>query len=184
MKVLEWATETRTRVSPAIVQTKSCYPESCPSLVDTLTHGGIHYGITGEDMRAVFASITRVLNLPNDAERELLQRVLNARKSLGFMGIGDGVVIPHPRSPIVSNSSQASVSLCFLEMPVEWKAADGKPVSTIFMAISPSIHVHLHLLSRLAYILNDAKLRVAINPKAKPKRILELVRKAESEINE
>jgi nitrogen PTS system EIIA component len=182
MKVLEWATVTGKRVSPDIVDTL-CDPESCPSLVDALTVGGVHYGIVGEDMRAVFASIIGVLNLPDDAERDLLRRVLLARKSLGLVRIDDGVVIPHPRSPIVSNTSESSVSLCFLEKPIKWTAADGALVNMIFTIITSSIHSHLYLLSRLAYILHDAKLRAALDPKAKPKRILELVRKAEADIS-
>jgi excisionase family DNA binding protein len=89
MEVLEWATETGKRVSPKIAE-PLCDPQLRPSLIDALTVGGVHYGIAGGDVRTVVASIVGVLNLPNDTERELLRRVLPARKSLGFVRIGDG----------------------------------------------------------------------------------------------
>jgi len=182
MEVLEWATVTGTRVSPEILRTLFD-PHSLPSLLDALTCGGIHYGIVGADMHAVFAAIIRVLNLPKDVDREFLQQVLLARESLGSTGVEDGVAIPHPRSPIVLNSTPNSVSLCFLEQPIEWKAIDGKPVQVMFVLMTPSIHSHLHLLSRLAFLLHDAEVQEAMRAKAKPQRILEVFRKAEAEIS-
>ena len=40
--------------------------------------------------------------------------------------------------------------------PIEYGALDGKPVHTLFTIISPTTRAHLHLMSKLAFVLRDA----------------------------
>jgi len=39
--------------------------------------------------------------------------------------------------------------------PIEFEVGDGKPVHTLFTIVSPTVKVHLHLLSRLAFALRQ-----------------------------
>jgi PTS system nitrogen regulatory IIA component len=88
-------------------------------------------------------------------DREFLLQVLLAREALGSTGIGDGIAIPHARNPIVLNVERPTITLCFLENPVDFAALDGLPVTILFTLINPTARAHLHLLSRLAFMLND-----------------------------
>jgi len=82
-----------------------------------------------------------------------------AREALGSTGIGDGIAIPHPRNPIVLDVEQPHLSLLFLENPVDFDALDKMPVHALFTIISPTVRIHLHLLSRIAYMLHNANFR-------------------------
>jgi PTS system nitrogen regulatory IIA component len=59
----------------------------------------------------------------------------------------------------VLNVERPTVTLCFLENPVDFAALDGLPVSILFTLVNPTVRTHLHLLSRLAFILNDKGFR-------------------------
>jgi PTS system nitrogen regulatory IIA component len=155
-ELLEWATSRRIGVAPQIFQE----PETpLPDLVEALRSGGIHYRLEGRDKEAVLRTMVETLPLPEEVDRHFLFQVLLAREELASTGIGDGIAIPHPRSPIVLNISRPMISLCFLEAPVDFGALDGKPVHCLFTLVSPTARAHLHMLSRLAFSLRDPSFR-------------------------
>jgi PTS system nitrogen regulatory IIA component len=88
--------------------------------------------------------------------------VLLAREALASTGIGDGIAIPHVRSPIVLHVSEPTITLCFLERPVDFAALDGRPVRALFLLVSPTVRAHLSLLSRLAFALRDPGFKDAV----------------------
>jgi PTS system nitrogen regulatory IIA component len=151
-EVLEWATSRKIQVSPIIfVEPES--PTPLPSLLEALHAGGIHYRVGGVD-------------------RDFLLKVLLAREGLTSTGIGDGLAVPHVRNPVVLHVNRPMISLCFLEKPVDFAAIDGKPVHALFTLISPTVRAHLHLLSRLAFALRDARLKEAVMRQAFHEEIL------------
>lgn len=172
VELLEWATAQGVRVSPAIFAAPNASGAPPSTFSAALAAGGIHYEVPGANKRAVLAAAIRHMPLPDEMDRDLLLDVLLARESLGSTGIGDGIAIPHVRNPIVTRVAQALVTLCFLATPVEFNAVDGKPVHTIFTIVSPTVQVHLHLLSRLAFTLRHPKFASAIARRAPAEEIL------------
>jgi PTS system nitrogen regulatory IIA component len=47
------------------------------------------------------------------------------------------------------------VVIGFLPSPIDFGSVDGNPVSTLFLLLAPTVKVHLALLSRLAFCLQD-----------------------------
>jgi PTS system nitrogen regulatory IIA component len=101
---------------------------------------------------------------------------------MGSTGIGDGIAIPHVRNPIVLHIPHPSVTLCFLDHPVEFGALDGLPVSTLFTLVSPTVRSHLHLLSKLAFALRDPQFRAVIANRGSRDEILQEARRVEKNI--
>jgi PTS system nitrogen regulatory IIA component len=155
-----------------------------PRLTDALNAGGVFYGVQGEDKAAVITGIVNRLALPLNADRESFAQLLLAREALGSTAIGDGIAIPHVRRPILLNTSSPSISLCFLEQPVDFGAFDGQPVFAIFLLISPTARVHLHLLSRLSFALHDSHLKAAIVRRAARNEIIAEFARVERKIEE
>ncbi len=120
--------------------------------------------------------------LPDDVDREFLYQVLLAREALGSTGVGDGIAIPHVRNPIVLHLSRPIVTLCLLEQPIDFGALDGQPVSTLFTLISPTVRAHLHLLSRLAFTLRDARFHAAVRNQASRDEIFASLHAAEAAV--
>ncbi len=177
-EVLQWATARRTPVSPEIFLEPEEGP--LPSLTDALEAGGIFYRIAGEDVSSVLWEVVSHLRLPEEVDREYLHQVLLAREAMGTTALGQGVAVPHMRAPVVLHIPRPTVTLCFLENPVDFHALDQKPVGTVFTVLSPSVRAHLHLLARLAFCLRDPAVRSALEQEAGRDEILGAIAGAEA----
>jgi PTS system nitrogen regulatory IIA component len=177
VELLEWATARRIPVSPDIFAEPEEGP--LPSVTDALEAGGIFYRIAGRDVSSVLGEVVAHMRLPEEVDREYLLQVLLAREALGSTAIGDGIAIPHARNPIVLHVPRPTVTLCFLDEPVDFQALDRRPVDTLFTLVSPTVKAHLHLLSRLAFCLRDQEVKDSLAEQASREVILEVFRRAE-----
>ena len=164
--VLEWATENRVAVSSRIFTPSESGGERLPSFAAALAAGGVHYAVPGATREEVLREAVSRLPLPEGSDAEDLLAFLLAREVSGSSAIGDGIAIPHVRMPIVLDVEEAIVSLCFLAAPVDFGAADGKPVTVLFTLVTPTVHGHLHLLAALAYLLRDETFLAAVKATA------------------
>ncbi len=171
-ELLEWSTARRIHVSPRIFDEPESRSAPLPELSDALALGGIFYRIAGAHKPAVLRNIVEILRLPDTVDREFLLQVLLAREALESTAIGDGIAIPHVRNPIVLHVRQPTMTLCFLENPVDFGALDGQPVHALFTLISPTVKAHLHLLSRLAFALRNPEFKALISKQAGRDEIL------------
>jgi PTS system nitrogen regulatory IIA component len=179
-ELLEWATARRIQISPEIFHEGEPSKAPLPSLTDALKAGGVAYRVGGGDKQSVLRAVVDVLNLPEEVDREFLYQVLLARESLGSTGIGDGIAIPHVRNPVVLHVAKPTVTLCFLERPIDFRAIDGQPVNTLFTLISPTVRAHLHLLSRLGFVLRDPSFKAALKRQASRDELMEALSSAEA----
>ncbi|HNX34672.1 MAG TPA: PTS sugar transporter subunit IIA [Kiritimatiellia bacterium] len=161
-ELLEWATARNVHVSPDLFNAGEACKSSLPTLAEALKAGGVAYRVGGEDQPSVLRAIVDLLKLPETVDREFLYQILLARESLGSTGVGDGVAIPHVRNPLVLHVSEPVVTLSFLETPINFHAVDGKPVNTLFTLICPTVKIHLHLLSRLGFVLHNPSFKAAL----------------------
>jgi len=178
-ELLEWATERRIPVSPRLFQEPDDDGGKLPRAADALERGGVHAGVPGASKDETLRSVVGLLPMPPDVDPELLLHVLLAREALGSTAVGDGIAIPHVRNPIVLHVDEPIVSLCYLETPVDFGALDGKPVTTLFTIVTPTVRTHLHLLSRLAFLLKQERFRDAVMRRAGRDDGLRLARELE-----
>jgi PTS system nitrogen regulatory IIA component len=180
--LLEWATEHRMKLSPEIFARLESAQEPLPRISEALEAGGIHYGIAGGDQQTVLRNIVGLVKLPPEADREFLLQVLLAREALGTTAIGDGIAIPHVRNPILLHGVRPTITLTFLAQPIDFKAIDGKPVDILFTLITPTPRVHLHILSKLAYLLRDTRLQAVLKRRGAAAEIMATIREIETEL--
>ena len=178
-ELLEWATSRGMRISSREFQTEDDDAGAAmPRFAESLETGGVHYEVPGTDRASVLRAV--VERMPIDAaDRGMLCDFLLAREALGSTGVGEGIAIPHVRNPIVLNVNRASVTLCFLETPVDFDAIDGKPVDTVFSVVSSTIREHLFLLSRISAALHDPEFKRAVLKRASKEEILREARRVE-----
>lgn len=181
-ELLEWATARGVRISSREFHRPEAGGRT-PTLVDAIAAGGVHHGVGGDDRERVLRAIVNLIPVEDD-DRDLLYDFLIAREALGSTGVGDGIAIPHVRNPVVLHVPQPTITLCFLASPVDFQAIDGKPVDTIFLLVTPTIHSHLYLLSRLSAALHDPLFKEAISRRASAKEILEEARRVEGSLSQ
>ena len=131
--------------------------EKPAGLLAAMTLGGVHYRVPGATVSEVLrAVVDRLGGIESGELRDLLYEKLIDRERMTSTGIGNGVAVPHPRTPLVNRDIQAQIAACFLERPVDFHAVDKKPVFLVFVIVAPSAKIHLHLLSRLSFCLRDS----------------------------
>jgi PTS system nitrogen regulatory IIA component len=170
-ELLEWASERGQRLSVSSFPAAVDDARPMPRLSEALARGGVHDAVGGTDRDSVLRAVVERMPV-SEEDRDLLVDVLIAREALGSTGLGDGIAIPHVRMPVVLHVSEASVTLSYVQQPVDFGAVDGKPVHTIFSMVTPTIRQHLHLLSRLAAALHDKAFRAAVARRANADEII------------
>ena len=178
-ELLEWATARRLPVSLELFESADDGGGHL-RVADALERGGVFRDVPGTDRRSVLRAIVQRLPLTEDDDRELLLQILLARESTVSSGIGDGIAIPHVRSPLVFPGTTGIASLTYLASPVPFDALDGKPVHTVFTLLSPTIRAHLQMLARLSAALLDAGFKAAILRRAERDEIVSEARRVEA----
>lgn len=167
VELQEWALEHDVRVPPALLQANHAGTGPAPDLVSALERGGLHADLPGLTRDEVLAAVARLPGIPEAFDRELLLQLLLAREMLASTGLGAGIAVPHPRSPIVLDVEvPPTLLLCFPRQPVDFGAIDGKPVWVLFLLLSPTIHDHLRMLSQLSWSLHDSQVRALLERRA------------------
>lgn len=112
-------------------------------------------------------------NTPSLDSQEVFSRLIG-RERLGSTGIGNGVAIPHARSP---HCSAPIAGFLKLAEPVDFDAIDGDPVDLVFVLLVPeeADDTHLALLGQVATIMNDARTRAQFRKCESQRELLELV---------
>jgi PTS system nitrogen regulatory IIA component len=181
--LFEWATARGMKIPPSLFrEPENGDREELPNLCDALRAGGVVHHVAGTDKRSALAAMVAHVALPRHVDRDGLLQVLLAREQLGSTGIGAGIAIPHVRNPIVMRIPRPMIMLGLLEQPVDFAAIDRRPVHAIFLVITPTTRSHLHILSRLGYVLQDRALKDLLAARAPSERILETLAQAESRI--
>ncbi len=182
-EILEWATARGMPVNVEALSTRAPAPPKGPlTLARALELGGVHYDVPGRDREEVLRAVGDLLKLPDAADRELLVDLLLAREALSSTGVGDGIAIPHARTPVIFDVEGPSVALCFLATPVDFAALDGKPVTTLFVLASTNVRTHLQLLSRISMAVHDPAFRAALLRRAPREDILARARDVDAKL--
>jgi PTS system nitrogen regulatory IIA component len=108
----------------------------------------------------VLAALAELLAGAYGLDRIEVLENLEAREALGSTGFGRGVAIPHCRSKDIR---RPSLALIRLEAPIDFAAADSRPVTLVCGLVSPENAgaTHLHALAAISRLTrDDAKLQM------------------------
>lgn len=138
----------------------------------------IHLNRRFESRDQAIAFLVRQLAQQGVLENE--QDYLNAvfeREAEGPTALGEGLAVPHGKSPSVK---RAAFALATLEQPLQWQGVDGdEAVEMIFLLAIPlaeSGSTHMQLLTALTTRLVDDASRAALMAAGSAEEVLELLR--------
>lgn len=125
-------------------------------LLAALKRGGIFQGVKGEDKGEILkAAVDLIPDYPGKNNSEILDQLME-REKLTSTGIGEGVAIPHPRNPLSQGLTEPMIVTCFPEKEIPFQSIDDQPVFVIFLMLSPTVEIHLNMLSRLSFCLRHS----------------------------
>jgi PTS system nitrogen regulatory IIA component len=177
--LLEWATNHGITIPPYVFDTNEDRLNQA-TVSEALLIGGIHYDLPGATPEEAMKEVIARLKLPPYLDPDFLLQTLLAREALGSTALGNGIAIPHVRNPIVGQTLDPAISLCFLKNPIDFDAVDGKPVTILFTLITPNVKAHLNLLAKLAFLLHDQPFQALLHRPGSETDILSAIRILES----
>lgn len=115
----------------------------------------------------------------NITDTEQFRQGVLDREANGTTAIGDGIAIPHAKSPAVKRPGLAAITV---PGGVDYESMDGKPSNLLFMiAAPPDGDLHLEVLSRLTVLLMDEGFRKNLLAAKSKEAFLSVIDKRESE---
>ena len=133
--------------------------------------------VTAEGALTEMARGLAAAGVVRDAE-ELVRRLLD-REQLGCTGLGSGIAIPHCKW---KGLSEIIVAIGSSRSGIDFHAADGVPVTLLFLVLSPAETPALHLqaLARISRLLRTPGLAEDLRRASTAGGILETLRGAQT----
>ncbi len=169
----EWILTNKVDASPAVMEAQS--PDSPVDIIECLDRGGIYYKVPGDTVEMVIRNSMSAVTLPPRMDRDLIIFHLLKREAMMPTAVGEGIAIPHPRVPILSDINNESISICFLEHPVDFKALDKIPVSVMFIVLSANQCRHLEMLFKISNLCRQPEFLAMLKQQAPKEKILEYI---------
>jgi mannitol/fructose-specific phosphotransferase system IIA component (Ntr-type) len=123
--------------------------------------------------------VAAVASGESEADREEMLRAVREREAVLSTGIGQGVAIPHGKSPVIGELRMAAGRTT---EPVEFDALDGQPVSLFFLLVGPesAAGAHIKALSRISRLIRQDLVRERLVAASSPDEFLGALREAEN----
>lgn len=150
------------------------------SLAELVERGGVYFNIPGTTPAECLGNAIRAFQVPRGLDREVLLKAVLEREALMPTGIGQGVAIPHPRSPLVADESLQRVPVFHLQSPVAWESLDRKPVGTLFLILSAGARSHLAVLAALAHLAQRPDFQSLLAARPATGELVAFIREAEA----
>lgn len=153
------------------------------SVSGLITKGGIlTASAKGRTPSEILADAVAKMVVPDELKKETILASLIEREELMPTAVGRGIAIPHPRSPVISDVKNESITVCLLSAPIDYKALDKEPVHTMFIVMSANPKRHLEILSKLLYLCQQEEFIGLLKKHAAAADILKYVEEKEKEI--
>lgn len=149
-EINEWILKNKVDVSDRIMASSDVtHPSLLPAL---LRNGDIYYDVPGQSVKDVLKNAIDLIPTPPQLDKELVLSYLVQREEMMSTAVGNGIAIPHPRNPIISDIESECVAICFLKNDIDFHALDKLPVHTLFIILSANATRHLDILSKIGYL--------------------------------
>jgi PTS system nitrogen regulatory IIA component len=155
-------------------------PEERLSMSDLMQRGGIYYKVEGETVRDLIWNSVAIIPTPSEIAKESVAEAIYGRERMMNTAMGNGVAVPHTRTPIVRSPRDENLSVCFLNHPIDFSSLDGEPVHTIFIPLTASVQQHLEVLSKITFLCRQDEFMALLRAQASRGEIMAYVQERES----
>lgn len=149
-------------------------------LSEILKPQNIKIGIAATSKSDAIAELIGLLEASGEVSdgKKVLESVLD-REATRTTGIGNGLAIPHGKSP---GTPKLSMALGRPIEPIDFQSIDGRPVTIIWLLTSPpdQAGVHIKALAAISRLMTSDKFRFALNSAKTSQEIFEIVQRQET----
>jgi len=124
--------------------------------------GGVLRDVDGQTPQEIYKKVCSMIDLPDGMTADQVYNALCAREEVLSTAVGNGIALPHARTPIMKEESEQRIIVVYLKNPIDMKAPDERPVTVLFVLLTHNSQVHLKVLSALAGLFRDSDFRKAL----------------------
>ncbi len=139
--------------------------------------GGVHFNIKGSRTEEIYRNMVAQTELPEGISRDTFLTELCQREELMSTAVGNGIALPHPRSPILKDPGEQRIVVYYLDKPAMLNPPDSRPIYVLFMLLTANTQTHLKILSQLAFLFQKPDFRAILEKKPAMEELLAAVRK-------
>src|SRR4051812_9977917 len=144
-------------------------------LTEILKPANIKIPLESKSKSEAIAELVNVLAAAGDVTdaKKVLDAVLE-RESTRTTGIGNGLAIPHGKC---TGAKDLVMAIGKAGTPIDFQAIDGRPVSLIWLLVSPPDKTgpHIHALARISRLMTIEKFRQALAAAQTPQEVFDAV---------
>ncbi|MFZ5369164.1 MAG: PTS sugar transporter subunit IIA [Spirochaetota bacterium] len=144
-----------------------------------IERGGVFYNIGGNSVTEVLSNLVDITPMPPSLTKEQLKKAIIEREELMPTAVGNGIALPHPRSPLLYDMKDQFITIAFLQKGIDWKALDGQPVQTLILIVSATPKTHLWTLARISFLCQQESFRNLLEQRASKEELIAAIRSAE-----
>lgn len=148
---------------------------SC-DIAKLIHNGGIYKNVEGNTPAEIYEKISKMIDLPDGITSEMVYNSLCSREEVLSTAVGNGIALPHARTPIFKDDSNQKICVVYLKKPIDMKAPDERMVFVMFILLTSNSQFHLKVLSSLAGLFRNAKFRKALEDHADEATLASLIR--------
>ena len=163
--LFSWAESKHIHIHEHLLDRQKNKKEVKPSkfqLIEALKTGNVFHDVPSASIKILFQEVSSRMDMPQSVKVCLTEQLLQ-REKISSTGIGNGFAIPHPKTPLGQQINQPIVGTFFLQSPLDFKAPDELPVTTVFVLLSTDSYHHLQLLSQLVRLLGNSIVNDMLN---------------------
>jgi mannitol/fructose-specific phosphotransferase system IIA component (Ntr-type) len=147
-------------------------------LTEILTPQRVKVPLASTDRDGAIAELVDLLAVQDKADRDRILTAVLDRERIRTTGIGGGIALPHGKCSAVKDLIMAMGKPA---APVDFQSVDGKPVSIIFLLVSPMDKTgpHIQALARISRLLSFDAVRNKLNTAATAEELFAAIKTEE-----
>jgi len=137
--------------------------------------------LEGKDKQSVITELVDLLDTNGLlSDKNVVLDTVLAREQTRSTGIGSGIAIPHGKCKAVK---ELVMAIGVADKPIDFGSVDDKPVTTIFLLVSPADQTgpHIQALARISRLMLDEQFRQKLEKVTSADEVYELLNNKENE---
>jgi len=137
--------------------------------------------LEGKDKQSVITELVDLLDTNGLLlDKNVVLDAVLAREQTRSTGIGSGIAIPHGKCKAVK---ELVMAIGVADEPIDFGSVDDKPVTTIFLLVSPvdKTGPHIQALARISRLMLDEQFRQKLEKATSVDEVYELLNNKENE---
>ena len=145
-------------------------------LANLIHKGGVYYSVEGDTPETIYNNLAELMNLPESINKVAVYEALCAREKIMSTAVGNGIALPHARTPILKDEDDQRIAVVYLKKPIDMKAPDGIKVFVMFVLLTQNPQTHLQILSSLAGVFQNQKFKSLLEKHASEDELIAAIK--------